>query len=234
VLNSSLAIEPVFSDERDALRAGGTETLAVHFEEYRDRLERMVNFRLDARLLGRIDPADVVQEAYIEASRRIDSYVSAAHVSLFVWLRQITWQVLMDTHRRHLRQKRNAGQEVSLQANDDGRDYLTGSPLADRLAGDLTSPSQAAMRNERLVLLRDALSEMDDLDREILALRHFEQLSGGGVIEPHEDGGEQSLHASLEATAGRSFLVVGLASSLILELVGRHATKKPRTRTGIP
>jgi RNA polymerase sigma-70 factor (ECF subfamily) len=89
----------------------------------------------------------------------------------------------MDTHRRHLRQKRNAGQEVSLQANDDGRDYLTGSPLADRLAGDLTSPSQAAMRNERLVLLRDALSEMDDLDREILALRHFEQLSNGEVAE---------------------------------------------------
>lgn len=183
MLNSSLAIEPADSDERDALRTGGPETLAAHFEEYRDRLERMVNFRLDARLLGRIDPADVVQEAYIEASRRIDSYVAAAHVSLFVWLRQITWQVLIDSHRRHLRQKRNAGQEVSLQAHDGGRDDLTGGPLADRLVGDLTSPSQAAMRNERWVLLRRALSEMDDLDREILALRHFEQLSNGEVAE---------------------------------------------------
>ncbi len=168
-------------NELTVLRSGGKETLAAVFLQYRDRLERMVGYRLDPRLLGRIDPDDVVQEAYIQVARRIDAFLAAPTVSLFVWLRQITWQTLLDIHRRHLGQKRNAGQEVALHRQD--QDTSTACPLAQQLAGSLTSPSQAAMRNERMTMLQNAIGRMDDTDREVLALRHFEQLSNGEVAE---------------------------------------------------
>ena len=177
---SSLDQDVSGRDELELLRSGSKDTLAVRFLHYRDRLERMVDFRLDPRLLGRVDPGDVVQEAYIEVARRIDHFLVAPNVSLFVWLRQITWQTMMDIHRRHLGQKRNAGQDVSI---DDSRDDSTLRPLAQQLAGSLTSPSQAAMRNEHVQQLKLAVQRMDTLDREILVLRHFEQLSNGEVAE---------------------------------------------------
>ena len=181
VANTVLYGDPPSHDEFAVLRSGSKDTLAALFLKYRDRLERMVDVRLDPRLLGRIDPADVVQEAYIEVARRIDGFLAAPAVSLFVWLRQITWQTLLDIHRRHLGQKRNAGQEISLHSRN--QDRSTVCPLAQQLAGSLTSPSQAAMRNERMVLLQGAIGQMDAIDHEILALRHFEQLSNREVAE---------------------------------------------------
>lgn len=173
-------------DEFALLRAGGEDSLAALFSKYRERLERMVEFRLDPRLLGRIDPADVMQEAYIEVARRIGGFLAEPRVSLFVWLRQITWQTLLNVHRRHLGHKRNAGQEVSLHtASYHGAQQnqeMTGQ-LMRQLAGHLTSPSQAAIRSERMELLRTALDNMDPLDREVLALRHFEQLSNIEVAQ---------------------------------------------------
>ncbi len=179
-MNSSIGEQASGHDELGRLRSGGKDALAAVFLDYRDRLERMVDFRLDPRLLGRVDPADVIQEAYIEVARRVDSFLAAPAVSLFVWLRQITWQTLLDVHRRHLGQKRNAGQDVSL---DGPRGASTASPLAHQLAGSLTSPSQAAMRNEHVLNLKRAIAQMDALDREILVLRHFEQLTNGEVAE---------------------------------------------------
>ncbi len=181
------AAEAVFSaesgcyDELVVLRLGGQQSLADLFSKYRSRLERMVEFRLDPRLLGRVDPADVVQEAYLEVARRIDVFLAAPSVTLFVWLRQITWQTLLNIHRRHLGQKRNAGQDISLHGAERGQSASC--ELVQQLAGSLTSPSQAAIRNERMTLLRQAIGSMDPMDREILALRHFEQLSNIEVAE---------------------------------------------------
>jgi RNA polymerase sigma-70 factor (ECF subfamily) len=180
ITSCSLGGASAVPDEVDLLRSGSQDVLAARFLHYRDRLERMVDFRLDPRLWGRVDPADIVQEAYIEVARRIDSFLAAPKVTLFVWLRQITWQTLLDVHRRHLGQKRNAGQDLSL---DERRGDSTVSPLAQQLAGSLTSPSQAAMRNERVGQLKQALQQMSHIDREILVLRHFEQLSNGEVAE---------------------------------------------------
>ncbi len=168
-------------DEFAVLQSGGEERLAELFSGYRDRLERMVQIRLDPRLLGRVDPADVVQEAYIEVARRIDGFLAAPCVNLFVWLRQITWQTLLNIHRRHLGQKRNAGQDVSLHGAHG--DLSTTLPLIQQLAGSITSPSQAAIRSERLAMLQEAIGNMDPIDREILALRHFEQLSNVEVAQ---------------------------------------------------
>ena len=169
------------TDELLMVRRGGRDALADLFSRYRSRLERMVDFRLDPRLVGRVDPEDVLQEAYIEVARRIDDFLVAPRVSLFVWIRQITWQTLLAAHRRHLAQKRNAGQEVSLAGPRDGS--ATSLSLASRLAGHWTTPSQAAIRDERLVMLRRAIDHLDGVDREVLALRHFEQLGNAEVAE---------------------------------------------------
>jgi RNA polymerase sigma-70 factor (ECF subfamily) len=163
------------------LRGGGVEEVASLFSQYEERLRKMVHYRLDRRLYGRVDAADVLQEAYLEAARRIDDYLARPDVPFFVWLRQITAQVLIDTHRRHLAKMRSANQEVRLHRG--AYVHATSFSLAAQLVGKLTSPSRAAMREEMLVQVRAALDGMDELDREVLALRHFEELTNNEVAE---------------------------------------------------
>jgi RNA polymerase sigma-70 factor (ECF subfamily) len=166
--------------EFDLLTSGDENKIAEVFSQYEEKLQRMVRFRLDRRLYGRVDTADVMQDVWMEASRRIEDYTSNPAVPFFIWVRQIAWQIIIDLHRRHLgAQKRNVSQEVSLAKSGVG----TSISIAAQLVGDLTSPSQAAIREEKLVKLRDALESMDKIDREVLALRHFEELSNNEVAE---------------------------------------------------
>jgi len=169
-------------NEIEALREGGSQAVADLYSKYRPQLERMVDFRMDRRLLGRVDAADVLQDSYIEIARRADSFLEDPAVSFFVWARQITWQTLMMAHRTHLGvQKRDARQEVRLYGG--GYSQGTSVSLASRLVGDVTSPSQGVIRDEQTQQLREALDSMDSIDREVLALRHFEQLSNKEVAE---------------------------------------------------
>lgn len=169
------------TEELALLKREGRTAVADLFARYEDTLRRMVYVRLDKRLHGRVDPADVLQESYMEAARRIEQFIADPAVPLFVWLRQLTIQVLIDLHRRHLGAKmRDARQEISL--NGSPRDPLgTSQSLAAHLVADWTSPSQAAIREETLAQLRAALETMDPIDREILALRHFEELGNNEV-----------------------------------------------------
>ncbi len=156
-------------------RAAWGELLAKH----RGRLRRMVALRLDRRLLGRVDPSDVIQDAYLEASRRLPEYLSeSAPMPLFLWLRYLTAQALQTLHRRHLgAQARDAGREISI---DGGRiPQATTAALAAQLLGHDTRASEAAIRAERKLRLEQALNRMDPVDREVLVLRHFEQLTNG-------------------------------------------------------
>jgi len=172
--------EPDEAAEIDFLATGGDEAVAELYSRYRPRFLRMVEFRLDRRLYGRVDAGDVLQEAYLEVARRCPEFLSEPTVSFFVWARQITWQTLLLTHRRHLDVKmRDAGQEVSLRWA--GAVGGTSGALAAQLVADRTSPSQAAMRHEAMSALRAALDAMDEIDREVLALRHFEHLSNNQV-----------------------------------------------------
>ena len=169
-------------EEIERLRDGGSQAVADLYSQYRPQLERMVDFRMDRRLYGRVDAGDILQDSYIEISRRVDSFLEDPVVSFFVWARQITWQTLMMSHRTHLGvQKRDARQEVQLHGVGIGQG--TSVSLASRLVGDVTSPSQGAMRDEQTQQLREALDSMDAIDREVLALRHFEQLSNKEVAE---------------------------------------------------
>lgn len=164
------------------LEANGEEALAGLFSQFEPRLDRMIRFRLDQRLWGRVDPADVLQEAYLEAAARLRSYLAQPSVPVFVWVRSMTEQVLINVHRRHLGAKiRDARIEVSMHRKQSGP--ATSFCLAARLVGNLTSPSQAAMREEMIDQLRKAFDTMDPIDREVLALRHFEELSNNEVAE---------------------------------------------------
>jgi RNA polymerase sigma-70 factor, ECF subfamily len=172
---------PVSNDpnELELLRraaAGDEQVLTDLFTRYRSRLKRLVRLRLDPRVQGRVDPSDVVQEAYLEVCQKLTDYLRAPTMPFFLWLRLLTGQKLALVHRQHLGvQARAAGREVSLY-----RGALPGASseaLAAQLLGKLTTPSRAAMKAELKIRIQEALNSMDALDREVLTLRHFEQLS---------------------------------------------------------
>jgi RNA polymerase sigma-70 factor, ECF subfamily len=149
-----------------------TEALSLH----RDRLKRMVRLRLNQRLRGRIDESDVVQDVLLDASNRLDQYVANPDVPFFLWLRHIAGRKLIDMHRRHLgADKRDAALEISLHTGP--YPAASSASLAAQLLGRLTSPSQGAMKGELRSRVQEALNALDPLDREVLALRHYEQLS---------------------------------------------------------
>lgn len=155
---------------------GDEAALAQLFSFYRERLWRIVNFRLDRRLQGRVDADDVLQEAYLNAVQRMDRFLYDHPRSFLIWMRMIVTQTLIDVHRRHIgAQKRDASRDVSIQGR--WSPASTSYSLSFHLLGHLTSPSQAALRAELSEQIDLALAGMSDIDREVLALRHFEELS---------------------------------------------------------
>jgi RNA polymerase sigma-70 factor (ECF subfamily) len=159
-------------------RAGQGEAQARGevFLRHWDPLRRMVMLRLDRRLQGRIDPSDVLQEAFVEVSRGLDDYLREPTLPLFLWLRLLTARKLQALHRRHLgTQIRDACREISLHTGvyPEASSIL----LAHQLFDKNESPSQEAQKVELRVRVQEALEGMPAHDREVLALRHFEQLS---------------------------------------------------------
>lgn len=150
--------------------------LAEIFERHRHRLRGMLALRLDRRLQGRIDPSDVLQETFIEASRRIGEYVARPDAPLFIWLRFLAGQKLQELHRHHFEaQLRDARKEVAILQGPMTR--ATSEMLAAQLIGKGPSPSDEAIWAERTRRLEEALNAMEPMDLEVIALRHFEQLT---------------------------------------------------------
>jgi RNA polymerase sigma-70 factor (ECF subfamily) len=170
------------SDPLARARAGDPEALGQLFLHFRDRLRKMVRLRLDRRLAGRVDPSDVLQEAFLDLSRRFPEYVANPAVPFYLWLRALTGQRLIDLHRQHLgAQMRDASQEVSLHRG--GLPQASSEYLAEQLLGRMTSPTQAAIRAEMQIRLQEALNSMEPLDREVVVLRHFEELTNNETAE---------------------------------------------------
>jgi RNA polymerase sigma-70 factor (ECF subfamily) len=167
------------SETNDLLRraAGGDpESWGALFDRHEGRLRRLIAFRLDQRLQGRLDPSDVIQETALEAWQHLADYLREPAVPFFLWLRGIAGNKLRALHRHHLgTQMRDARREVSLYRGT--LPETTSAALAAQLLGHGTGPSEAAIRAEAKVRLQEALNGMDPLDREVLALRHFEQLT---------------------------------------------------------
>ncbi len=168
------------TDLLDRAAAGDAAAVTELFSRYRKRLKRMVRLRLSRHLQGRVDDSDILQEALLEAAKRLPDYLQDQPLPFFLWLRHITGHKLIDAHRRHLGARiRDAAQEVSLHRG--AMPAASSASLAAQLLGRLTSPSQAAIKAEARLRVQDVLNNMDPIDREVLALRHFEQLNNAEV-----------------------------------------------------
>ena len=164
-------------DTEDLIRRAGDGDQAATEEllaRYRDRLRQMVAVRMDPRVAARVDASDIVQETLVEASRKLPEYLRDEPLPFYPWLRQIAWDRLVDLHRRHVQaQKRAVGRQVWPHVLPD-RSTMA---LADRLLADDTSPSGRFAREELRDRMQTTLRALPQRDREVLVLRHLEQLT---------------------------------------------------------
>ena len=180
--NRHIAEEPQTAGELDFLLSRREEAVADLFDAYRPKLLRMIAIRLDTRLAGKVDADDVLQDAFVEAARRVQDYLDCPSVPFFVWLRQITGQVLIDTQRRYLgAQMRDVRKEVGIFTARHGG--ASSAFLVHQLADSLTTPSQFAVRRETLDEMAEALATLGETDREVLVLRHLEELTNTEVAQ---------------------------------------------------
>lgn len=181
---------PEPDETRELLERAGRGDAAAEerlWARHRGPLRRMIGLRLDPALARRLDASDVVQEALIEARRRLAEYVRAPTLPFHLWLRQIARDRLIDAHRRHRAAARRSLDREQALGPFAGRSSLDlAAQLRDR---DLT-PAAAAVRVELQRRFHQALATLDEADREIILLRHFERLSPGeaaralGLSEP--------------------------------------------------
>jgi RNA polymerase sigma-70 factor (ECF subfamily) len=195
----------------DRLRAGDRHALAELFHGYRERLRRMVELRMDTRLRSRLDASDVLQEAYLDLAGDLESYRADPKLQPLLWMRLHVGRRLGMLHRRHLgAQLRDAGLEISLYR--EALPQASSAALASMLLGRHTSPTQAAQRAERMLRVQEALNTLDPIDREVLALKHFEELSRAETAEV--------LGISPEAAAKRYFRALKRLKEVLASMPG--------------
>lgn len=164
----------------DPFQIRNIEDLTVFFESVRPRLEKIVNFRLDPAFQARIDPADVLQESFLQIAKRYKELIETPELHPMVWLRQRVLQTLWDMQRAHGRDKRSVHREDSMPLAGSSTTSIT---MARWLADDMTSPSQRIIKSEQQQQLEQALESMNEIDREILAMRHFEYLTNSQTAQ---------------------------------------------------
>jgi RNA polymerase sigma-70 factor (ECF subfamily) len=149
------------------------------FDRHRGRLRKMVELRLDRRLQSRLDPSDLIQDVYKKMARSIAHYREQSEVPFYFWLRALACEKLLSVHRRHLRTRsRTPAAEVSL--HREALPQVSSATLAQQLLGAASSnrPAQLA---EIQAKLQDALNKLDPIDREIIVLRYFEEMTEAEV-----------------------------------------------------
>jgi RNA polymerase sigma-70 factor, ECF subfamily len=148
----------------------------------REPLRRMIDLRLDRRVSARLDASDVVQDVLLEASRRLRDYLQNPAMPFHLWLRHIAEDHIIDAHRRHHQaQKRNVEREQPLV-----RPSLAGKSsveLAGQLLDHERTPASAALHHELQQQLEAAVEALDEDDRDIILMRHFEQLSNQEIAD---------------------------------------------------
>jgi RNA polymerase sigma-70 factor (ECF subfamily) len=169
-------------DTNELLRAAehGDGTARQHLlARHRSRLRQMVAVHLDRRLAARIDPSDVVQETFIDAALNLSDYLRERPLPFYPWLRQLAWQRLERLHRDHIQRHRRSV------LREEGQSLLLPDPSADALANVLkasgTSPSRHLIRNEMGRRVQEALNQLSPNDRELLVMRHLEEMSAAEI-----------------------------------------------------
>lgn len=159
----------------DQAQQGDAEARQRLLTRHRDALRKMIQVRLDRRLLARLDPSDVIQEILLAADQKLDRYLEKRPIPFYPWLRQLAWEKLIELHQAHLRTRKRSvlREEMPVAALPD-ESVLE---LAERLLASGTSPSGNLLRKELRQRVREALAQLREKDREILVLRYLEQLS---------------------------------------------------------
>lgn len=187
---------------------GDENALADLFHRYKRQLRSMIAFRMDHKLKGRVDPSDVLQEAYLDLAKKLPDFESKG-MSFFVWLRLVVSERLLITHQHHLKvQKRDAAKEVRVAANGNASSMI----LAEHLLGKYTSVVGKAIKIEQQVKLKSVLDQMDETDREVIALRIFERLSNTEAAEV--------LGLTKQTTSKRFFRAIERLRETVLEMPG--------------
>jgi RNA polymerase sigma-70 factor (ECF subfamily) len=175
------SITPDTGDLLNLIEAGDLRARSVLFDRHRARLMKMVAVRFDQRLARRLDPSDVVQETLAEAAASLSDYARERPIAFYPWLRQLAGKVLLRLYERHvLAHRRSVNREVVSMPALSGR---SADRLARRLSGPRSSPADRLIAAELRARLRAALLELSEQDREILVLRHLEELSNAEIAE---------------------------------------------------
>lgn len=164
----------------DQAKAGNADAVEQLLTRHREPIRRMIDLRLDPAIVQRLDASDVVQEVLIEANRRLKDYLQAPAMPFHLWLRHIAKDHIIDAHRRHHQaQKRGVDREQPLHRPAWG-DRSSLELAAQLLDQDLT-PASAAIQQEMQRRLSEAIGQLDDDDREVILMRHYEMLANQEV-----------------------------------------------------
>jgi RNA polymerase sigma-70 factor (ECF subfamily) len=167
-------VEPDSAETRRLLaqvRGGDGAALNRLLEWHRPYLQRFVELCLDPRLRPRVDPSDVIQEAHLEAVRRLPDYLARPPMPFRLWLRQLARNRLLKLRRRHVGAARRAvGREVPLPDQSSFQ-------LAEQLLAAGPAPDQRHDQDELARRVRQGLARLGEADREVLLLRNYEGLS---------------------------------------------------------
>lgn len=163
-------------------RGGDAEAVNKLLDKHREALRRMIDMRLDRRIRQRVDASDVVQDVLIDAHRRIGDYLTNPAMPFHLWLRQMAQDRLIDAHRRHrdaARRSLDREQPLVIAGTDDRSTIELAAQIWDR---ELT-PAAAATVRELQERFAAAVEQLDEQDREVVLMRHFEQLSNSEAAE---------------------------------------------------
>lgn len=166
----------------DQARKGDADAVEKLLAQHREPIRRMIDLRLDPAIVQRLDASDVVQEVLIEANRRLKDYLQNPVMPFHLWLRHIAKDHLIDAHRRHHQaQKRGVNREQPIHrpvwADRSSLD------LAGQLLDQDLTPASAAIQEELQRRLRDAIGQLDEGDREVILMRHYESLANQEVAD---------------------------------------------------
>ncbi len=164
-----------------AVADGDPQAVNDLMERHRSALRRLIQFRLDRKISGRVDASDVVQDVLIEANRRLKEYVADPSMPFHLWIRQLAKDRMIDLHRRHHAQKRSVDKEQPLNARHFGDQSSL--DLAAQLPDHELTPAAATIRKELEERFLEALDQLDETDQEIIVMRHIEHLGNSEVAE---------------------------------------------------
>jgi RNA polymerase sigma-70 factor (ECF subfamily) len=163
--------------------AGGDKSAVNRLmDRHRDAVRRMIQMRLDQAVARRVDASDVVQDVMLEASQRLTDYLQNPAMPFHLWLRQLAKDRIIDMHRRHRgAQRRSVDREQNFSGL--GSDDQSAADLAGLLRDAELTPAAAALRQEMQNRFLLALDQLEEGDREIIVMRHFEHLGNSEVAE---------------------------------------------------